>query len=308
MKVLKHVRASSVTRTLNIIGDRWIIIILRDAFLGVTRFRDWQSKNNIARSILTNRLNKLVEVECLEKVVYQKRPKRSEYHLTTRGKDLYPVAALIWAWEDKWFKSDEGQPVKLIHKSCGHSVQPVLKCDVCNEPVTIHNVTTRDGPGVGYDAQALPRHQRRSRISTKDKAGVMMIERAADIIGDRWSNLILSVSYLGIKRFDEYQNELNIASNILSNRLNHLVESDLLLKNLYSKKPSRYEYRLTEKGRSLFPAMTAMMSWGDKWLCGDKGVPFILSHDDCGKDTHPEVKCSHCNEVLISTEVEFSLE
>ncbi|PCI33838.1 MAG: transcriptional regulator [Alphaproteobacteria bacterium] len=305
MSVLEHVRASSITRTLNIIGDRWTIIILRDAFLGVTRFRDWQSKNNIARSILINRLNKLVEVGCFKKVLYQDRPKRYEYQLTDMGKALYPIAALIWAWEDKWFARAEDVPVRLIHKSCGHAIHPELKCDVCNEFITIHNVTYKDGPGVGLDCQVAPRHQRRSRISSKNKDDVMMIERAADIIGDRWSNLTLSAAYLGIRRFDDIQNELKIATNILSNRLVHLVESEVLSKCLYSEKPARYEYRLTEKGRALFPVMVAMMTWGDDWLCDDRGVPFILVHRECGKESHPVVKCSHCHEVLLSSEVEF---
>jgi len=308
MSVLEQVRASSITRTLNIIGDRWTILILRDAFLGITRFRDWQAKNNIARSILTNRLNKLVEVGCFKKVQYQERPKRYEYQLTEMGKDLYPIAVLIWDWERKWFVRGDDVPVRLIHKLCGHSVHPVMKCDVCDEVVTIRKVTYKDGPGAGYDSRVAPRHQRRSRISSKNKDDVMMIERATDIIGDRWSNLTLAAAYLGIRRFDDIQNELKIATNILSNRLIHLVESGVLSKSLYSEKPSRYEYRLTDKGRGLFPVMIAMVNWGDEWLCDDRGAPFIMIHADCAKETHPQAKCSHCNEILLSNQVEFLLE
>ena len=308
MSVLEQVRASSITRTLNIIGDRWTIIILRDAFLGVTRFRDWQAKNNIARSILTNRLTKLVEVGCFKKVLYQERPKRYEYQLTEMGRSLYPIAVLIWDWENKWFARGDDTPVTLIHKKCGHAVEPVMKCQACDKPVTIRNIAYKDGPGAGYDCQAAPRHQRRSRISSKDKDDVMMIERAADIIGDRWSNLTLSAAYLGIRRFDDIQNELKIATNILSNRLIHLVESGVLSKVLYSEKPSRYEYRLTDTGRGLFPVMIAMMNWGDEWLSDERGVPFILLHSDCGKESHPKVRCSHCNAVLLSHEVGFLFE
>jgi len=246
MTVLNHVKASSVTRTLNIIGDRWIIIILRDAFLGVNRFRDWQSKNNIARSILTNRLKKLVDVGCFTKVLYQERPDRYEYQLTKMGRGLYSAAVLIWDWEDKCVASGGDIPVTLFHKICGHSTRPIVRCDVCNGEVTIHNISFKDGPGVGYEQQIAPRHQRRSRISTKNKEGVMMMEPAADIIGDRRRNLILSAAYLGTRRFDDFQQELKIASNILSNRLIHLVENGILKKCIYSKKPSRYEYRVTE--------------------------------------------------------------
>lgn len=308
MSVLEHVRASSITRTLNIIGDRWTLIILRDAFLGVTRFRDWQSKNNMARSILINRLNKLVEVGCFKKVLYQERPARHEYQLTEQGKRLYPIAILIWKWEETWYTRDADIPAKLTHKPCGHPLQPVMKCDVCDGEITLKNISYKDGPGAGRDCQVAPRHQRRSRISVKNKDEAMMMERAADIIGDRWSNLALSAAYLGLRRFDDIQSELKIATNILSNRLSHLVDSGLLQKVLYSEKPARYEYRLTDKGRDLFPVMLAMMTWGDDWLCEGRGAPFLIIHTECGAESHPQVKCAQCRKELLSSDVQFSFD
>ena len=123
----------SVARTLEVVGERWSLLIVRDALYGVRRFEDFQSDLGIARNILTDRLKRLVEQGVLERVAYAERPVRYEYRLTERGKDLTPVILAMMRWGDRWFPGDSGPPVKLTHTLCGEVTNPVVSCDVCGE-------------------------------------------------------------------------------------------------------------------------------------------------------------------------------
>ncbi|HEX2311187.1 MAG TPA: helix-turn-helix domain-containing protein, partial [Vicinamibacterales bacterium] len=107
----------SVARALEAIGDRWTMLVIRDAFHGVHRFEDFQQRLGIARNVLSDRLNRLVDDGILAKRAYQERPERFEYRLTEKGRDLYPVVAALLAWGDRWTPSPEGPPVRLLHRA-----------------------------------------------------------------------------------------------------------------------------------------------------------------------------------------------
>src|SRR5437870_12946221 len=92
------------------------------------------------------------------------------------------------------------------------------------------------------------------------------IARALEVVGERWTLLIVRDAFLGLRRFDQFQDSLGIARNVLSDRLNRLVEEGILQRVLYSERPERYEYRLTAKGRELNIALTSLRQWGDKYL------------------------------------------
>lgn len=110
--------------------------------------------------------------------------------------------------------------------------------------------------------------------------------------------LILRDAFYGIRRFDDFQNSLGIARNILTSRLNGLVEADIMRKVPYQEHPTRYEYRVTDKGRELVPVITTLLAWGDKWESEE--VPVELIHEDCGHATHAKVVCAHCSEELTA--------
>jgi DNA-binding HxlR family transcriptional regulator len=124
------------------------------------------------------------------------------------------------------------------------------------------------------------------------------IARTVDVIGDGWTALILRDCFLGVRRFDEFQRELGIGRNILTDRLGRLVEADLLAKVAYSEHPPRHEYRLTDKGRELYPVLATMAAWGDRWLAGPEGPPSVLHHRTCNRDMHAEVVCSACGDPI----------
>ena len=136
----------SIARTLELIGERWTVLIIRDAFLGIRRFEDFQSDLGVARNVLTTRLARLVEEGLLEKRRYQERPARYEYRLTEKGIALWPVLVSLVKWGDK-YASPAGPPRVIVHRDCGGEVNEHLSCDRCGEPLTARDVETRPGPG-----------------------------------------------------------------------------------------------------------------------------------------------------------------
>ncbi len=120
------------------------------------------------------------------------------------------------------------------------------------------------------------------------------IARTLSLVGERWTVLILRELFLGRRRFDQMQEELGIATNVLSQRLTTLVEEGIAERSLYSQRPERYEYRLTEKGLELQPVLLALLAWGDKHTAGRGGPPLETVHADCGHAVHAVSTCSHC--------------
>ena len=137
----------SLARTVSVIGDRWTLLILRDCFLGVRRFDDFQARLGVTRHVLADRLNKLVEHEVLARTPYLQHPPRFEYRLTQKGRELHPVIMGLVHWGDTHMAGDEGRPLLHRHKGCGCDFDPVLVCSVCAEPVAARDVETRPGPG-----------------------------------------------------------------------------------------------------------------------------------------------------------------
>lgn len=133
----------SIARTLDAVGEWWTMLIVRDATLGITRFEDFHRRLGIARTVLKARLDKLIEVGILEKRPYSERPPRSEYVLTERGWDLTPVLIALMQWGDRWAGHENGPPVELVHRSCGHVMHPQYHCDRCSEPLQLPDITAR---------------------------------------------------------------------------------------------------------------------------------------------------------------------
>ena len=120
------------------------------------------------------------------------------------------------------------------------------------------------------------------------------IARTTDLLGEGWTLLIIRQAFLGTRRFEGFQRALGIGRNILSLRLNRLVDEGVLTRIPYQEHPVRHDYRLTDKGRDVYPILAAMAAFGDKWLIGPEGTPLILHHTTCGHDMHAVVTCSEC--------------
>jgi len=142
----------SLARTLAVVGDRWTLLVLRDAFMGARRFDDFEKSLRIARRVLSERLALLVGEGIFRKVPYQEKPARYEYRLTEKGFALYPALLSLVHWGDRFYVGDKGPPILHTHQACGHDFRPLLTCSECGEALDARGVTIRPGPGAATRA------------------------------------------------------------------------------------------------------------------------------------------------------------
>lgn len=133
----------SVARALEVIGQRWSMLLVRDVFLGRHRFDELCASTGITRSVLTARLSHLVEEGVLRRECYQARPERFEYHLTEKGRALLPVLAQLMLWGDRYYAEPGGPPLLLEHRHCGGHPQSALHCDHCDHALSVADVEAR---------------------------------------------------------------------------------------------------------------------------------------------------------------------
>jgi DNA-binding HxlR family transcriptional regulator len=129
------------------------------------------------------------------------------------------------------------------------------------------------------------------------------VARSLEVIGERWTVLIIRDAFFGVRRFDDFQKDLGIARNVLQTRLTHLVEEGILVRVPYQERPMRHEYRLTEKGIDLWPVIVAMMGWGDRHAGSPAGPPTTLFHRECGGPVTDRGICADCGAVLTARDV-----
>ena len=300
-------RKCSVGRAVSILSDTWTFLVLREMYLGARQFEPIRLALQLPRTTLSERLGRLVQHGIVERRPYMQRPLRHEYRLTAMGLDLYLVMLALLRFGDDFLSGSEPPPLDLIHAPCGHRCHPTSACSACGEDLFIGDVTYRDGSGAGLELFDLARRARRSSDPSQFERGrPSSVSRALQVIGDRWSFLVLREAFFGARRFDEIQARLAIASNILADRLNRLVEDGVFDRVRYQEQPPRYEYRLTPMGRALYLPMIEMLRWGDRWL-GDGNPPLILSHRNCGQDMLPSLVCSHCRMPLTAYDVRYRL-
>lgn len=133
------------------------------------------------------------------------------------------------------------------------------------------------------------------------------VARTLAVIGDRWTLMILRDCFLGVRRFDIFEQRLGITRHVLSDRLRKLVEYDVLKKTPYQQQPLREEYRLTERGLDLHSIVLALVSWGDKHMADERGAPLLHRHNKCGQIMHPVTVCSECHEPINARDIKVEI-
>lgn len=291
-------RNCSVGRTVGILSDAWTFLVIREAFFGARRFETFRARLGLPRGTLTERLKKLTRQGILRQVRYSETSSRHEYRLTRIGLDLYASFIALLGFGDRWLADAGGAPLTLVHKDCGCDCHPQVACSACGGAVSATRVTYRDGPGAGSLPLEPGRRSRRSSDPSQFERGrPCSVARTLQIIGDRWSFMVIRQCFFGAQRFDELQANLNIASNILADRLARLAADGILERRKYQDLPERFDYRLSAQGRDLYGSMIMMMAWGDRWLSGGE-PPLVLTHRDCGQDFTPVMLCDRCGKPI----------
>ena len=149
-------QACTMARTIELFGDEWTLMILREMFLGGRRFDDLRRQTGASPHILSQRLKRLEGVGVLRRERYSARPPRHEYRLTGKGRDLWPVIVSLKAWGDRWLEGGN-TPVEISHKGCGHTVVPRMTCPDCGEPMQAHDARTRLSPDYQHERNTAGR-------------------------------------------------------------------------------------------------------------------------------------------------------
>jgi len=294
---------------LDVIGDRWTILILRSAFYGVNRFDAFQAATGASRSTLTRRLNALIEHEIFYKHPYSSTANRFEYKFTEKGLGLFGPSLLAAKWESDWKTADYVDiSGRLFHHHCNAHMQPKVVCRACKQDLRFEEVTW---PQLSQHLESQmdeirsynTQHRKRAASMTEAEFGNSNL---ASLIGDRWTLLVLIASFFGMQRYDAFLTRLNIPPSVLSERLKQLVSNKIFDKVEYQKNPPRHNYTLTSKGNALFPFVMTLRQWVASNL-NSENLSSPLTHSSCGLPLVIDIVCGHCDHKPWPADVEFKL-
>jgi len=155
MSVMRRTRFDdwpcSIARTVDLVGDWWTPLVMREAFYGARRFEEFQQRLGLSRNVLTQRLDRLVVEDMLARVPYQERPVRHEYRLTDKGRDFFTVLAAMIRWGDRWLADHSGPPVELRDRETGLPVNPQVTDATTGQPIDVRKIVATPGPGLPKD-------------------------------------------------------------------------------------------------------------------------------------------------------------
>jgi DNA-binding HxlR family transcriptional regulator len=302
---VKHetIRACSIWRALEVVGDVPVLLILEQAFLGKHRFDEFVQETGVARSVISNRLEKLVEADVLIKLS----ERRAGYRLTEKGRSLFPIALMILRWQHLWATGARDIKVSLSHLDCGHAMRPLALCNHCSVEIDPRAIGWEPGPGLTEVTPLYGRRRMQTAAASAKRGNRTMVDSVIELFGDRWATLVVRACFTGIHRFDDIQRDTLMATNILSDRLERLQKQGIIKARPYSSHQDRFEYHLSAKGRDLYPVLLALLHWGDRWYADKKGPPLLLTHKPCEHELRLRPACSHCGGKLHIDNISFEV-
>lgn len=300
------IMGNPVARAFAIIGDAWVQLILREAFYGVRRFSVWRERLGAPRSVLSDRLQRLVAVGMLETRPVSEGGARLEYRLTEMGLDMFGVAVMQGQWERRWARSplQERYAIRFYDRNDGSRLEPTIFGREHGRPIGLGEVVWRVLGPLTPIAPPTSRRRRSQPIET-DRP---IIDRSTDLMGDYWSWAVLSAAYFRQRRFDEIHAALGVATNILADRLSRLVLHGVLERRPYQDAPVRYEYRLTQAGLDMYPIVLAMHGWSERWLYPGETPPLRLEDRKTGEVLCPIVCDLSSGRAIDPRQVRWELE
>lgn len=285
----------------DVLCDRWTLLVLLSAQAGMTRFSEFREQWGISNRMLGARLAMLEQQEVMVRLAYSRRPLRHSYHLTHMGLALFDIFAAMQHWERVTADGSTATGLRLSHSLCGHAdVSPTAHCAHCHAELDATDVD------IALDANgqtAVPDRTstfRRSAARGQDEAGALLVPmpRALEIYGDKWSIEVIMCAFSRVSTFGDMQRFTGMSSNILADRLARLVAGDVLRQEPVESDARRLAYKLTARGRALFPVVMAMWEWADTWLKDRVRAPLKVHHRACGKPLRLLIRCDHCAQPL----------
>lgn len=292
---------SLVAQAIDLLGDRLTIAILRDAFVDrLRRFSEWSERTGAPPAVLTSRLSTLVEHGLMERRPQPDHPDRHDYLLTPLGLATWEFLVSIWSWQRQWSPDGRHQP-EMVHDTCGHFGVPEMVCRHCLRVAGLSDVSLDLDPAALR--LAAPGGRRRSTRTAPALARAdLQFSEVMEAVGDRWSALVTGLALSGTSRFGEFQSVLHISPTTLTERLARLTAVGFLE---HGENPR--DYRLTPRGRALFPIFAFQLAWA---RIAHPGVPEDrigprVRHQPCGQWLDPALRCRGCEQVLTRTSVSF---
>ena len=278
----------AVRQAADVVCDRWCLSIVLAAFVGDRRFNEFAERTGATGGLLTNRLRRLVDDGLLLMTPYSRHPERHDYWLTNMGREFFDVVLELVAWEQRWFPAPLNAMLRLIEATAPERLNERLRCRGCGDEITARGVDVRVMRSLLREIPAKRTGFRRSTINSNnhDAAVQPLLGPALDLLGDKWSIEIINCAFLPIRRFKDFRALTGIAGNILSDRLNRLVDVGFLARG-DDRASAKSGYYLTEIGISFYPVLLRMQDWADNWITDRYRSPVALIHRACGQTIYP---------------------
>jgi DNA-binding HxlR family transcriptional regulator len=287
---------NAVGRMLGLLGDEWTLLVIQQALLGVTRYADFMARLPISNSVLTRRLQALTRDGLLDRRSYQSNPPRFDYLVTPRSRSLWPVLLCIWEWERHWVTDHAERLPGMRHVGCGGDFAPLLTCRSCGETAGEKDVVAQWGPS-GSWPRSVPVASTRRRSNADQRDGAAgLFPQTMSVMGNRWAFALLVAAFVGMSRFTEFQAQLGAPPGSIADRLAIFTANGVFV-------AVDGRYRLTEKGRALYPVLVSALQWAQRWFRAPEGPAVVLTHTACGRRFAPVLACDQCARPLTGAQI-----
>lgn len=294
------VSSSPIAQTIDLLGDRLTVSILREAFVDHTRrFSQWIDLTGAPPAVLTTRLSALIDAGLMVREPRSAAIDRYDYLLTELGLSTWEFLVSIWSWQREWSPEGSLQP-ELVHVDCGHRGPPELMCRHCSRTAKRRDAYLEMDPGSLVLAGSGGRRRSTRNTPELPRADLQFTE-VMEAIGDRWSALVTGLALSGVSRFGEFQSILKISPSTLAERLMRLTSVAVL-----ARREGEREYALTARGRALFPIFAFQIAWTQLAHPDTDGLGLVLRHHNCdGPSLLPALRCRGCERAMTRTSVYF---
>ncbi|WP_158967262.1 winged helix-turn-helix transcriptional regulator [Chachezhania sediminis] len=286
--------ATSLRRALQILGDPWTMLILKESFNGTRRFSGFQRALNIPKQTLSLRLAAL----CRDQMMYRRYtgPGASmlDYAPTPKTLDLQDAMYAIWLWHRATPGGAEVLPFDIVHRSCGQVISASYRCTACGAPATSDSVTIQRTQPEQVDTAPRPRLARRNDASFTAAVPNFQAMIAASVVGDLPCNEILYLLFQAPLHLLGIAHDLGLGVSVVRDRLDKLMALGLVAEEAQGRK---LLYSVLPRAEGFFPLLLAIADWGDRW-CNAGGPPPDQRIHSCGALLRPRYACDHCGDWL----------